>query len=98
MMKEEIEKSFTTSFITNSIFKSLVSKQEINLTTILDMLINNKDTTKKEMLSLHKTFVIMPIRLTDILSPLKITYFDRLKAMFLAFFTIFADLKTKLAK
>lgn len=98
IMQNEMQKTAFSRFISKALYKALAQNNPISLETALDTLASDVQITRGIMLSTHKNFARMPMRLADMLAPQIITPSSKVKSLFLAIYTIFADLKTIFTK
>lgn len=98
IMQSELQKTAFSRFISNVLYRAAIRNNPISLESALDTLASNIQRTRETILGTHKTFVRMPMRLADTLAPQIITPSSKVKSIFLAVYTIFADLKTIFTK
>ena len=95
IMERESKQSFIASFLGDSLFKALAPKQEMKLDEAMNKLIDDTPVAHNEMISTHKMFSNLAIRLVDVLIPPKITLFQHIFAFVFRIATIFTSFKTK---
>lgn len=98
IMQNEMQKTAFSRFVSKVIYKAAIRNNPISLESALDILLSDIKQARGVMLSTHKTFVRMPMRLADMLAPQIITPSSKIKSLFLAIYTKFADLKTIFTK
>lgn len=98
IMQKELRKTAFSRFMAKALYKALARNNPISLESALDVLSSDIQRTRETLLSTHKNFAKMPMRLADMLSPQIITSSSKIKSLFLAIYTIFADLKTIFTK
>lgn len=98
IMQKELQKTAFSGFMAKALYKVLARNNPISLENALDILSSDIQRTREMLLSTHKNFAKMPMRLADMLAPQIITPSSKIKSLFLAVYTKFADLKTILTK
>lgn len=98
IMQNEMQKTAFSRFVSNVLYRATVRNNPISLEMALDTLVSDIQITRDIMLGMHKTFAKMPMRLEDMLTPKIITLSSKVKSLFLAIYTKFADLKTIFTK
>lgn len=98
IMQKELFNTAFSGFIAKVLYKVATRNNPISLESALDILSSDIKQAKGVLLSTHKSFAKMPVRLLDMLAPQIITPSSKIKSIFLAVYTKFADLKTIFTK
>lgn len=98
IMQNEMQKTAFSRFVSNVLYRAAIRNNPISLESALDILASDIQRAREMLLSTHKTFARMPIRFAVTLAPQIITPSSKVKSLFLAIYTIFADLKTIFTK